>query len=276
MPSQECHVIIFVMPIITLTTDFGNDDPFDGVMKGVILNICSDVEIVDLTHNVSPQDIYQANFLLGACYHYFPQGTIHVCVVDPGVGSLRKPVLIQTKKYFFIGPDNGLFTSVLEKEEIVNVVELTEKKYWLPTVSQTFHGRDIFAPVSAHLARCTVETPHRGVSNFGKPINERDLVKLKLNKPIKTESGYKGVIQYIDHFGNLISNISGDLINGKIKGKIKELDFDGLVSSFADAKEGKLTAIKGSSGYIELFVYKGNAQVFASVKVGDEVEIALI
>ena len=116
------------MPIITLTTDFGNDDPFDGVMKGVILGICPNVEIVDLTHNISPQDIYQANFLLQSCYEYFPKGTIHICVVDPGVGSLRKPILIETKKYYFIGPDNGIFTGIAEKEEIKTVIELTEKK----------------------------------------------------------------------------------------------------------------------------------------------------
>jgi S-adenosylmethionine hydrolase len=258
------------MPIITLTTDFGNDDPFDGVMKGVILNISPDVKIVDLTHNVLPQDIYQANFLLSACYHYFPEGTIHVCVVDPGVGSQRKPVLIQTKKYFFIGPDNGLFTSVLEKEEIVNVVELTEKKYWLSNVSQTFHGRDIFAPVAAHLTKGVA------VNDFGKQINRSDLVKLKINKPIKTDNGYKGIIQYIDHFGNLITNISSELINGKVKGKLKNHYFQDLVSSFAEAKNNTLTAIKGSSGYLELFVYKGNAQMFADLNVGDEVEIALI
>ncbi len=257
------------MNIITLTTDFGNDDPFDGVMKGVILNICPEVEIVDLTHNISPQDIYQANFILQACYEYFPQGTIHVCVVDPGVGSQRKPVLIQTKKYFFIGPDNGLFTSISEKEEIVDVFELNEKKYWLEKVSNTFHGRDIFAPVSAHLAKGV------DISSLGKRIKKEDLVTLNLNKPVKTEKGFKGIIQYIDHFGNLISNIPENFVNGKITGKVKNKTFEGLVNNFAEAKDNSLTAIKGSSGYIEFFIKKSNAKNFTSAEICDEVLIEL-
>ena len=164
------------MPIITLTTDFGNDDPFDGVIKGVILNICPQANIVDLTHNISPQDIYQANFLLDSCYQYFPKKTIHVCVVDPGVGTKRRPILIQTKGYFFIGPDNGVFTSIIKKEKNIKIIELTEKKYWLKNVSQTFHGRDIFSPVAAHLASGV------NVKNFGKLINKENLVKLQTTK----------------------------------------------------------------------------------------------
>lgn len=261
------------MKTITLTTDFGNDDPFDGVMKGVILNIYPDAQIVDLTHNIAPQDIYQANFLLSECYQYFPKGTIHVCVVDPGVGSQRKPVLVETKNCFFIGPDNGLFTSILDKEEVVTVVELTEKKYWLEKVSQTFHGRDIFAPVAAHLAKHTVEMSRCDVSAFGKKISKQNLIRLKLNKAIKTENGFNGIIQYIDHFGNLISNIPNDSVNGKILGDIKNHSFGGLVQSFADADKNTLTAIKGSSGYIELFIFKDNAQKYTDAKVCDEIKI---
>lgn len=258
------------MNIITLTTDFGNDDPFDGVMKGVILNLCHNAQIVDLTHNIAPQDIYQANFLLSECYQYFPKGTIHVCVVDPGVGSQRKPILIETENYFFIGPDNGLFTSILEKENVLSVIELTEKKYWLAKVSQTFHGRDIFAPVAAHLAN-GIE-----LKSFGNKINEKDLIKLKLNKAVKAENGFNGIIQYIDHFGNLVSNIPNDYIDGKISGNIRTYNFSGLVQSFADATKDTLTAIKGSSGYIELFVFKGNAQKYTDAKVCDEIRISFI
>lgn len=258
------------MSIITLTTDFGNDDPFDGVMKGVILNISPNVRIVDLTHNISPQDIYQANFLLSACYEYFPKGTIHICVVDPGVGSYRKPVLIETKNYLFIGPDNGLFTSILEKEEVLTVVELNEKKYWLPNISQTFHGRDIFAPVAAHLANGI------SVKDLGKEIKSKDLIKIELNKYKKSEEGFAGIIQYIDHFGNLISNIPNDSINEKVSGNIKNQSFTGLVQNFAEAEKNKLTAIKGSSGYIEIFVFKDNAQKFTGASIGDAVEIRLM
>lgn len=264
------------MKIITLTTDFGNDDPFDGVMKGVILNICSDAKIVDLTHNIAPQDIYQANFLLSACYEYFPKGTIHVCVVDPGVGSQRKPILIETKNYYFIGPDNGIFTSVIEKEEVINVIELTEKKYWLPKVSQTFHGRDIFAPVAAHLSKHTAEISQWDVSPFGKKISDQSLIRLSLNKAVKRENGFNGIIQYIDHFGNLISNIPNESVNGKISGKIKNFNFNGLVESFANANKNTLTAIKGSSGYIELFIFKDNAQKYIDAKICDEITIEFI
>ena len=261
------------MPIITLTTDFGNDDPFDGVIKGVILNICPQANIVDLTHNISPQDIYQANFLLGSCYQYFPRKTIHICVVDPGVGSLRRPILIETKNYFFIGPDNGLFTAILEKEEVKNIIELTEKKYWLKKVSQTFHGRDIFAPVAAYLAK--------GVKPqyFGRKIKKEKLFTLLTNKPaVKTprrgvSTGYKGIIQYIDHFGNLITNIPNEELTLRVSGKLKNLNFKGLVSSFAKALPEKLTAIKGSSGYMELFIFKGNAAKYTHANVGNKVEV---
>ena len=230
------------MPIITLTTDFGNDDPFDGVMKGVILGICPQAEIIDLTHNISPQDIYQANFILQSCYQYFPKGTIHICVVDPGVDSLRKPILI----------------------------ELTEKKYWLPNVSQTFHGRDIFAPVAAYLAKG--EKP----INLGKSISKDNLVRLPTQKLIKNENGYEGIVQYLDHFGNIITNIPNKDIKDKITGKVKNFNFDRLVSNFAEGKETKLTALKGSSGYIELFVYKNNAAKLTSVSVGDIVDVKCI
>ena len=255
------------MSIITLTTDFGNDDPFDGIMKGVILSICPNANIVDLTHNISPQDIYQANFLLSNCYQYFPSGTIHVCVVDPGVGSLRKPILIKTKIYFFIGPDNGIFTSIIEKEEVINSIELTNKKYWLPNVSQTFHGRDIFAPIAAHLAN------GENISNLGNQIKKEDLVRLLIQKSVKNKDGITGIVQYIDHFGNLITNIPNADIPSKITGKVKAFNFDGLVSNFADSKDRKLTAIKGSSGYIEIFIYKGNASKLTSVNVGDKVDV---
>ena len=255
------------MPIITLTTDFGNDDPFDGVMKGVILNICPYANIVDLTHNISPQDIFQANFLLHSCYKYFPQKTIHVCVVDPGVGSLRKPILIESKNYFFIGPDNGLFTSILEKEEIKSVFELTKKKYWLKKVSQTFHGRDIFAPVSAYLAKGI--KPHQ----CGKKIKKEDLVTLPLNKVVKTEFSRKGIVQYIDHFGNLITNIPNNNLPAQISGSFNKINFKGLVSGFAQASPQRLTAIKGSSDYMELFIFKGNAAKYTHAKIGDKVEV---
>jgi len=255
------------VPIITLTTDFGGNDPFFGIMKGVILKICSKARIEDITHDISPQDIWQANFILQSSYHYFPKGTIHVCVVDPGVGTRRKPLLIQTKNYYFIGPDNGLFTGILNKENVIKVIELTEKKYWLKNISNTFHGRDIFSPVAAHLAK--------GIKpeTLGNPIPKQKLAKLEISKPIKLKNSFIGIVQYIDHFGNLITNIPNDEVPLKINGKVKNKTFSGLVSSFSQAHDNKLTAIKGSSGFIELFINKKNAAKSTGIKLKDNVQI---
>lgn len=261
------------MPIVTLTTDFGSTDPFFGIMKGVILTICPEAKIEDITHDISPQDIWQANFILQASYHYFPKRTIHVCVVDPGVGSKRRPILIESKDYFFIGPDNGIFTGILEMEKIINIIALTEKKYWLQNVSQTFHGRDIFSPVAAHIAKMILETQQCCVSTFGKTINTNDLVRLPVSKPIKKENGYSGAIQFIDHFGNLITNIPNKEVPENITGKVKTFNFNGLVSSFAEANDNKLTAIKGSSGFVEIFVKNGNAEKITGVQIKDNVDL---
>ena len=255
------------MQIITLTTDFGDADPYAGILKGVILNIFPYAKVVDITHNISPQDIWQANWTLESSYHYFPHGTIHLCVVDPGVGSGRKLILVETRNYFFIGPDNGIFTSILEKEEVINIIELTEKKYWLSDISQTFHGRDIFAPVAAHLAK--------GIStkDFGKSLQKEDLIKLQSNNFIKNEKGCAGIVKHIDRFGNIITNIPDSNLPDKISGKFKNTDFKGLVLNYSEAEPNKLSAIKGSSGYLELFINKGNLAKVTNAKVGDKVEI---
>ncbi|MBI2996131.1 MAG: SAM-dependent chlorinase/fluorinase [Candidatus Melainabacteria bacterium] len=258
------------MQIITLTTDFGDVDPYSGVMKGVIHAIYPYVRIVDITHNISPQDILQASWVIESSYSYFPGGSIHVCVVDPGVGSLRKPLLIESRNYFFIGPDNGIFTSVLEKEEIKTITELTESKYWLSVISQTFHARDIFSPVAAYLAK--------GVSpgDFGTPLTKEGLIKLPSNSFLRTEKGCTGTVKYIDRFGNIITNIPDSIIPPKIQGKIKNIDFKGLVSSFSECEPNKFFAVKGSSGYIELFVNKGNIAKQIGAKIGDKVEVRFL
>ena len=256
------------MSIITLVTDFGNTDPYVGIMKGVILSICPDAKIVDISHNITPQNIQQANWILKCSYTYFPKGTIHVCVVDPGVGSTRKPILLETSNYFFIGPDNGIFTAILEQEIIKNAIELREEKYWLKNISKTFHGREIFAPVAAHLAG--------GVSpkEFGKIINVETLrCNVSTNELIKTKNGYQGIVQYIDCFGNLITNIPDAFLPQKIKGKIKNIAFGGLVSSYSEGEKDKLFAIIGSHGFLELSVNKGSAVKLTGAGVGDKVEI---
>lgn len=255
------------MQIITLTTDFGNTDPYAGILKGVILNIFPYAKVVNITHNISPQDIWQANWTLESSYYYFPHGTIHLCVVDPGVGSLRKPVLIETKNYFFIGPNNGIFTGILEKEHLVNVIELTEKKYWLADISQTFHARDVFAPVAAHLSKGI--TP----KDFGKILQKEELSKLPQSNFSKNEKGCMGTVKHIDRFGNIITNIPDSSLPNKVCGKFKTMDFKGFVSSYSEGEPNKLFAIKGSSGYLELFINRGNVSKVTNAKVGDKVEV---
>ncbi len=258
------------MQFITLTTDFGLIDPYVGIMKGVISNIYPYAKVVDISHSISPQNILHANWVLGRSYHYFPKGTIHVCITDPGVGSTRKAVLIETKNYIFIGPDNGSFTLALEKEEIISAIELTEKKYWLPhNTSRTFHGRDIFSPIAAHVAK------GEKLTEFGVPINKDELTKSEISSAIVNGKNCIGQIQYIDHFGNLITNINENLLPEKIHGKMKGIDFKGLQSSYAESEPGKLCGIIGSHGYLELFIYKGNAAKLISAKVGDKIEVKL-
>ena len=246
------------MQIITLTTDFGDKDAYVGIIKGVICNIYPYAKIVDVTHNVPPQDIWHANFIIENIYSFYPHKTIHLCVVDPGVGSKRKPILIETKNYYFIGPNNGSFTSALEKEELINIVELTEQKYWLAdhkgqvNPSRTFHGRDIFSPIAANLAKGTK------AQDLGTPITKEELVMLPISKFEQNGKSCIGSIKYIDHFGNMITNIPDSIISGNIKGKVKGSSFKGLISSYAESKPNELSAIKSSNGYVELFMYKGN------------------
>lgn len=264
------------MQIITLTTDFGDIDPYVGIMKGVICNIYPYAKIVDITHNILPQDIWQANYVIENAYHYFPSKTIHLCVVDPGVGSARKPILIETKNHFFIGPNNGLFTGILEKEEVINLIEITEEKFWLQErnskidLSSTFHGRDIFSPVAAHLAK--------GVSSFefGKSFPRDELVKLPLVLFDKKEKWCTGSVKYIDRFGNIITNIPSSAVPEKVQGKIKGTEFKGITTSYTEGNGNKLCAIKSSNGYLELFVNKGNAAKLTNVRIGDKVEVKFL
>ena len=259
------------MQLITLTTDFGLNDPCVGIMKGVIHNISNkkDLKIIDITHNISPHNIEEAAYVIQISYKYFPKGTIHICVIDPGVGSERKPVLIETSNYFFIGPNNGLFTYILENEKIENIVYLKEKKFFQKEVSNTFHGRDIFAPVAAHLANGIK------VKSFGVKLKDKELIKLKINKPYRYKKSYIGQIQHIDHFGNIITNIPNKGLPKKICGKVKSHKFTGLLTSYSQGKPEKLFAIKGSHGHLEISVKKQNARRLTKVKIGDKVKVNL-
>ena len=267
-------------PIITLTTDFGIRDTYVGIMKGVILGINPNVQVVDLTHAVPPQDIYEAAFSIYAAHNYFPKGTIHVIVVDPGVGSDRRAIACQTDNASFVCPDNGVLSYLLqstedEEAQSINAVEIQNKAYHLPEVSNTFHGRDIFAPVAAHLS---LGVP---LADIGPPV--KMLVQLPIQAPELSGNTLTGQIVKIDRFGNAITNISGNAIAGLENVSIGEISaYEIRVGSvrlnrfnraYAESGVGKPLAIIGSSGLLEIAINGGNAKESLGLKWGDPVVI---
>jgi len=242
---------------ITLLTDFGQQDPYVAIMKGVIHRIAGEVTIVDIIHSLPPGDISKAAFVLKESFPYFPEGTVHVCVVDPGVGTKRKPVVVVTKHYFFVGPDNGLIWPSVEKENDYKVYLLDNPKFFLPKVSNTFHGRDIFAPVAAYLAN--------GISpeEIGS-ISQDGLQRLLLPEPIISGNVITGRILYIDRFGNLITNIPSHLLELHMKGKSIQVEIcgqaiQGIKRTFQEVGLGEFLAYVGSFGYLEIGVNMGSA-----------------
>jgi S-adenosylmethionine hydrolase len=259
--------------IITLTTDFGSQDGFVGAMKGVILSVNPRAIIVDITHEIEAQDVFGAAFALRNSCRSFPGGTIHLAVVDPGVGSVRRPLLLHTEKYVFVGPDNGLFSFVVEEGEAVRAIGLTKSKYFLTPVSDTFHGRDIFAPVTAYLSL--------GVhpDEFGPQL--RDYVKISFPKPIVSKSGIEGRIIHSDRFGNLITNIDRGLYDqvcgrGKIRIEVGQEKLCDLSHAYAEVIQGSLLAVFGSFGLLEISMNRGDARKKLGLEHGDPVRVRLI
>ena len=267
-------------PIITLTTDFGIRDTYVGIMKGVILGINPNVQVVDLTHAVPPQDIYEAAFSIYAAHNYFPKGTIHVIVVDPGVGSDRRAIACKTDNAFFVCPDNGVLSYLLqstedEEAQSINAVEIQNKAYHLPEVSNTFHGRDIFAPVAAHLS---LGVP---LADIGPPVQM--LVQLPIQAPELSGNTLTGQIVKIDGFGNAITNISENAIadlesasTGEISAyeiRIGSVRLNRFNRAYAESGVGKPLAIIGSSGLLEIAINGGNAKESLGLKWGDPVVI---
>jgi S-adenosyl-L-methionine hydrolase (adenosine-forming) len=256
-------------PVITLTTDFGINDPFVGIMKGVILNICPKAEIVDITHSIAPQNLFQAAHALKESVSYFPSSSIHLAVVDPGVGGSRKGLAIKTEKYFFIGPDNGIFSPFLESFQ---AVELTNQDVFLKPVSATFHGRDIFSPVAAWIAN-------------GKPFEKLGKIlekptTLVFAEPKLDDQLLKGEVIYQDHFGNLTTNISKELVSkclgdnlDNIKIYLKNETKIPLVFHYELGLKNSLSALINSWDKIEIFCNQGNASEAFKISVGDQIEI---
>ena len=249
--------------IITLTTDFGESDPYVAMMKGVILSINPDAKIIDISHQIPVGSIQEGGLIIKESYKYFPSGTVHVGVVDPGVGGKRKPIAVLVDNYFFVGPDNGLFSPIIETQVHTNSIHLKEKRYWMHSISSTFHGRDIFAPVAAHLSL--------GVDPFlmGEKIDNPTTLAHPL--PRENNSDLVGEIIRVDHFGNLITNITREHLSPFLKSKgliikIGSLTLKKICTTYNDVPEGQPLALIGSSNALEIAINMGKVTDY----LGDE------
>jgi len=244
-------------PIITLTTDYGSNDHLVGTLKGVILKINPDANIVDITHNVMPYDLLDGALAIGSAYSYFPARTIHVVVIDPGVGTARRPLLVSGETHYFIAPDNGVLSLVYEREESLLVRHANVEHYYLQPVSKTFHGRDIFAPIAAWLSKGSQ------AASMGDEITDHK--KFAMPKPKSAEGALKGVVVRVDSFGNLVTNFRAEdlpasaLETGNVQFQIGSQTVTRLVDTFAKGNPGETFAYVGSNGFVEFGVNRGNA-----------------
>lgn len=261
-----------VLSTIALLTDFGLRDGYVGVMKGVIWSICPDAQIADITHQIAPQNVRQGALALLRTVHYFPKGTVFVAVVDPGVGTARRPIAAQLGDYFFVGPDNGLFSLVQQAAEAagepVKFVHADQQTYWLPEISRVFHGRDIFAPVGAHLA---AGIP---LEKIGTPIH--DPTQIREPQPHRLDKGgWHGEVVEVDYFGNLSTNIFMNHLEDmpQVMVRIAGRQIIGLVRTFGDRAPGDLIALWGTDRDLVVSVVNGSAAEILGVSVGAAVEV---
>jgi len=251
-------------PPITLTTDFGLAGPYVASMKGAILDILPGAIIVDISHAIAPQNIHQAAYVFGAATPYFPSGTVHVVVVDPGVGSERRSIAVFTRQTCFIGPDNGVFSRIFEQEDAVEIRQLSNATYHLPTVSSTFHGRDIFAPVAAHVAA--------GVPPSALGPTLSDPVTIHFPAPEqRSDSSIQGQIIFSDEFGNLISNIPWRWLQNQTdwKFEIAGVSITGLKATYSHVEPKELVVLISSTGFVEIAKRNGSAARHLAVKTGE-------
>jgi len=256
--------------IITLTTDFGLSDPYVAMMKGVILSINPSARIVDVTHQVGTGSIAQAALLIHETFPYFPKGTVHLAVVDPGVGSHRRLIALTAAAHFFVGPDNGLFWPVLQEFEGAKAVQLSQSRYFLPSITQTFHGREIFAPVAAHLSL--------GLSLESLGPTVHDLAKVTLPQPYTKGGALCGQIIRVDNFGNLVTNISARELTDFLQSAPLRIEAGKLVIRklsrvYADCEEGEPLALINSSNLLEIAVNLGRASEYIGLKNGEIVGV---
>ena len=257
-------------PVIALLSDFGTRDHYAGTMKGVMLGICPDATLVDITHDVAPHDVLDGARQLAAACRYFPHGTIFLAVVDPGVGSSRRGIAAETPEYRFVGPDNGVLTLALRDAPPRRVVELTERRYARPTVSRTFEGRDRFAPAAAWLAKGIQLTA------LGRPV--ADYQRLDIPVPEVTDDAIRGVVLHIDRFGNAVTNIDRRTFESLARGKAVHVSADGrrveqIVATYAEIPAGGVAALFGSTDHLELAANAASAAEKLGVARGAAVEV---
>ncbi|HTT17738.1 MAG TPA: SAM-dependent chlorinase/fluorinase [Candidatus Sulfotelmatobacter sp.] len=262
-------------PIVTLTTDFGLNDHFVGTMKGVILNIAPNAEIVDICHSVQPYDILDGALTLAESYNYFPTRTVHVVVVDPGVGSARRPIIAASDRHNFVAPDNGVLSLMYAREERLHVRHVSSDHYFLQPISNTFHGRDIFAPVAAYLAK--------GLDHekFGPEITDYVRFNAPRPKPVDAKT-LRGVVLKVDRFGNLITNFTPSdvpaLFDGQAAGfkiTVGKKEITAMKTSYAEGAPNEVFGILGSMGYLEIAANRGAANQLTGAAKGTEVNISL-
>jgi S-adenosyl-L-methionine hydrolase (adenosine-forming) len=262
-------------PIVTLTTDFGLNDHFVGTMKGVILNICPEAEIVDISHAVQAFDVLDGALAIAQSYAQFPAGTVNMVVVDPGVGSARRPIIVAADRHYFVAPDNGVLSLVYAREERLRVYHVSADHYFLQPVSTTFHGRDIFSPVAAWLAK--------GVDpgKFGEEIT--DFVRFNLPRPKPVDANtIKGIVLKADRFGNLVTNFTPEDLPGLFqdprpvfKIAVGQREVAKMCSSYVEGQPNELFGILGSMGYLEIAANRASAAQLAGAVKGAEVTIVM-
>lgn len=262
-------------PIITFSSDFGSSGPYVGAVKGAILKICPQARIVDISHEISSHNILEAAFNLACSYAYFPAGTIHLAVVDPGVGSERRGIVVSTDRYRFVGPDNGLFTLIYRREKVRQVISIESERHCRETVSATFHGRDVFGPAAAWLA-CGTEPEQMGPE-------VTDWHRLSLNLLQREESGQvAGVVLQVDRFGNVITSVHDREMRDLLGYQPELVEFSAgrrsigrRCRTYAEAPDGEMVYLKGSSGYYEIAVSEQAAARVLGLKVGDPIRVKI-
>jgi S-adenosylmethionine hydrolase len=264
------------IPVITLLTDFGLQDEYVGVMKGVILSINPAAHLIDITHNITRHDVRQAAIAISASFRYFPKGSIHVIVVDPGVGGKRKAICLKQEDHFFVAPDNGVLSMVIQDKKVEKICEITNQKYFLKPLSNTFHGRDIFAPVAAHLSKGV------DILRFGQKVPLESVSRFETSAPfVSAKDELVGKVISIDHFGNIVTNITKEAFEGfiddtrstEVEVRLGRFKIRRVSKSYDGVKVGSSVAIFGSRNLLEVSLNQGDASSYFKARIGQAVKV---